>query len=482
MIPPPRTRPPRTGPLSRRSLDALYPRAAWRLPVNPAFPAPRLADPPVERCNLGRYRDYYGPNILREIPVPAVCERLAVIDKAFPHSLFDVMLLVARDDIMRTGIGNTPDQVLAALLQAASAFAGFLSDPAVLRAFGLEGGQVGIAWNHDPTIDRDNGQWWDKRLHLHLNCWPRTVQRTVRPVRLGDIRDPTARRSLVDPVAYLAHQVMVDALHHFTRYDVTLPGVTLPGVTRHGVAVSGAALPAGCEILGPDPGRDAELLLPVGLKIALPGWRFVTTPQCLQLLRTLHDTASAVYERLRRCFTGSTTGPGPWRRPRLLPAGDVRDNLSRLPWLSPSAAGGLVQLRRTLRDVTDREMRLLQDRPDIANRCLSLGGLSYNLSFHTPHPATAAHPIADADDLYLVMQFKLVSYVGSSPAVGGAVASLIDRTHGPVMTTAQRRLRHAFQQAYTDTLTARLGAPLLDPPPALAAAGNRREPAGRNAT
>ncbi|MFE3452807.1 hypothetical protein ACFXJ8_28165 [Nonomuraea sp. NPDC059194] len=408
-------------------LDSLYPAAAWELPVNPALPAPRLPAPPEERRNLTGYLDHYGPFILREFPVPGQVERIAAIDKAFPHGLYDLMLLVGRDDVLRTDVANTPDPVLAALLRAARGFIDFTTDATVQRTFGLVGSKLSIGWNHDPTRDRDNGQWWDKRLHLHLNCWTAAVQATVRPVRLAEIADTTTRRSLVDPVAHLAHRVMADALH-------------------------GASLPTGCELLVPDLRRDAAQGLPVGLKLRLPGWRFVTTAPCRALLRCLHTTAATSYQALLTAFTGFGDAPALWSRPRLLPPAEVRLNLDALPWLSEASRSKLLHLRHVLRDVTDREMRFLADRPWVANRCLTLGGLSYNIAL-TSAQTVSADDLRDDGGLYLVMQFKLVSYIGSSPAIGGAVASVIDRTGGPVMTSADRERRAAFQRAYLDTLT-----------------------------
>lgn len=404
-------------------LDALYPGAAFDLPVNPALLAPRLAVPPLERRNLGGYRDYYGPNILAEIPMAGACERLAVIDKAWPHSLYDVMLLVARDDVLRTSVGDAPPAVLAALMRASALFAQYVSTPAVMSEFGLVGSQTSIAWNHDRTVDRDNGQWWDKRLHLHFNCWPKPADGTC-PVRLGDIPDATIRRSLVDPVAYLAHRVILDAL------------------TEH-------SLPEECVLLRPDPLRDLRERLPVGLKIRLPGgWQFVTTPECRSLLRTLHTAATATYRDLLVSFTGRAEPATDWRRPLLLPLPEVRRRLTGLRWLRPVSCEELLRLRGVLRDLTVREAELLRRLPNVANRCMTLGGLSYNLAFHSPHPASLERPLSVTPDLYLVMQFKLISYIGSSPAVHGAVASVIDRANGPVMTDADRALRHAFQAEY----------------------------------
>ncbi|MFH8626029.1 hypothetical protein ACH4A8_29815 [Streptomyces vietnamensis] len=407
------------------TLDDLYPAAAWDLPVNPALPAPRLPEPPEELTNLGGYREHYGPFILRELPVPGHAERLAAIDKAFPHSPYDLMLLVARDDVLRTHVGNTPDAVLAALLHAAYAFTEFTESPTATRRFGLAGARLGIGWNSDPTTDRDNGQWWDKRLHLHLNCWPAAVYGTARPVPLAAISDVTTRRSLIDPIAHIAHQVMADALRS-------------------------APLPPGCHILEPDLARDAALGLPVGLKLRLPGSTFLTTADCRVLLRALHTTAETAHRAVLMAFTGHTDAPAPWQRPSLLPPDVVQNNLTALPWLSRPTAADLLRLRAVLKDVTSAQLRLLAERRWTANRCLTLGGLSYNTAFFTPRPVGTS----GEGDWYLVMQFKLVSYIGSSPAVGGAVASVIDRAGGPVMTPDDRARRAGFQNAFLDHFTA----------------------------
>ncbi|MFE5709677.1 hypothetical protein ACFQ7J_02450 [Streptomyces sp. NPDC056501] len=416
---------PLRAPARTATLDDLYPAAAWDLPVNPALPAPRLPEPPQELTNPGGYREHYGPFILRELPVAGHVERLAAIDKAFPHSLYDLMLLVARDDILRTHVGNTPDAVLAALLHAAYAFIEFTEGPTAVSRFGLADARLGIGWNSDPTIDRDNGQWRDKRLHLHLNCWPATVCAGARPVPLAAISDVTTRRSLIDPIAHLAHQVMADALRD-------------------------APLPPGCHILEPDLSRDAVLGLPVGLKLRLPGSTFLTTVGCRVLLRALHATAETAHRAVLTAFTGHTDAPTPWQRPALLPPDTVRDNLTALPWLSPTTAADLLRLRAVIKDVTPAQLRLLAERRWTANRCLTLGALSYNTAFFTPRPAGTSSEGA----WYLVMQFKLVSYIGSSPAVGGAVASVIDRAGGPVMTPDDRARRTDFQNAFLDHVAA----------------------------
>ncbi|PZG22139.1 hypothetical protein C1I95_06000 [Micromonospora craterilacus] len=400
----------------------LYPASAMALPVIPSLPMPRLPAPPPDVRNLSpHYRDHYGSHILREYPAGDCGDRIAVIDKAFPHSVYDMMLLatVRDDDVIASSVSDVPEAMLTTLLTFCAQFVRYVHAGSTRRRFALDGAQLMIGTNYDPaTTDRDNGQWWDKRMHWHLNCWPATAYRHASIVPLGEVTDVNRRRALVDPIAYLAAQVMGDALR------------TQP-------------LPAGCRVVG-----DADLSPaggPVGFKIALPGWDFLPGAACARLLVQIHDVAAGAYAQLRGCFTGSPAASPSWARPGLLPPGQVAANLDNLAWLSEPARRGLVVLRSLLRDVTAHEMDLMRADMDLANRCLTLAGLDYHLGFWSP-----PHPDSWPDNprVFLVMQFKLLSAVGSSPAIGGGVASILDRFRGPVMSAQQTRLRRQFQDRF----------------------------------
>ncbi|MFI7331777.1 hypothetical protein [Micromonospora aurantiaca (nom. illeg.)] len=404
----------------------LYPASAMRLPVIPSLPMPRLAAPPPDVPNLSpHYRDHYGPNILREYPAGEAGDRIAVIDKAFPHSVYDMMLLatVGDDKVIASSVSDVPEAMLRALLTFCGQFVRYVHACSTRHRFGLDGAQLTIGTNYDPsTTDRDNGQWWDKRMHWHLNCWPATAYRDASIVPLGDVNDVNRRRALVDPIAHLAAQVMRDAIR------------TQP-------------LPAGCRLAG-----DAGLSSaggPVGFKIALPDWDFLADTACARFLVDLHDVAAAAYAQLRECFTGSPSASPPWTRPGLLPPCQVAANLDELTWISEPGRRGLVMLRSLLRDVTAHEMDLMRADMDLANRCLTLAGLDYHLGFWSPPQSSSwrGHP-----PVYLVMQFKLFSAVGSSPAIGGGVASILDRFRGPIMSAQQTRLRRQFQDGFLAVL------------------------------
>ncbi|MFI7645156.1 hypothetical protein ACIBTZ_03610 [Micromonospora sp. NPDC049460] len=404
----------------------LYPASAMTLPVIPSLPMPRLAAPPPDVRNLSpHYRDHYGPNILCEYPAGHSGDRIAVIDKAFPHSVYDLMLLatVGDDEVTASSVSDVPEAMLTALLTICGRFVRYVDAGPTRRRFGLDRAQLMIGTNYDPcTTDRDNGQWWDKRMHWHLNCWPATAYRDASIVPLGEVSDVNRRRALIDPIAHLAAQIMRDA-------------------------VRGQPLPAGCRLAA-----DADLYPgsgPVGFKIALPGWEFLSDAACARLLVELHDVAAGAYAQLRECFTGNSAPSPPWTRPGLLPPGQVAANLDDLTWLSEPARRGLVMLRSLIRDVTARELDLMRADMDLANRCLSLAGLDYHLGFWSPPQPDSSRGHSPVS---VVMQFKLFSAVGSSPAIGGGVASILDRFRGPIMSAQQTRLRRQFQDGFLAVL------------------------------
>lgn len=398
----------------------LYPASAMALPVIPSLSMPRLPAPPPDVRNLRpHYRDHYGPHILREYPVGGSGDRIVVIDKAFPHSVYDMMLLatVADDTVIASSVSDVHQDMLTTLLTFCGQFVRYAQAGSTQRRFGLGGAQLMIGTNYDPaTTDRDNGQWWDKRMHWHLNCWPATDYCHAAIVPLREVTNVAQRRALVDPIAHLAAHVMRDA-------------------------VRASPLPAGCWIV------DEPAEGPVGFKIGLPGWDFL--PRCGPLLRQVHDVAADAYAQLRQCFTGSSAVSPPWTRPGLLPPGEVTANLDTLTWLSETAKRGLVTLRSLLRDVTAHEMHLMRADMNRANRCLALSGLDYHLGLWSPSQPEGWR---GHRQVYLVMQAKLLSAIGSSPAIGGGVASLLDRHQGPIMSPQQTLQRRQFQERFLTLL------------------------------
>ena len=405
-------------------LADLYPEGALALPVIPRLPVPRMPSLPKETRNRVGYRDYYHPNILAESLVDGTDEILAAVDKAFPHSRFDFMVLVGNDDI-RSSVRSVQSATVREILRTCAEFISFISEPESIRRFGLDGAVAMLGTNFDAvTNDRDNGQWWDKRMHWHLNCWPGSDLAGIVSVPLSEVDDLVLRRSLIDPVVFLASDLLRTAFR------------------------SGFPLPDECVVEPTDLERDRRLGLPAGLKIRLPGWSFLDSDACVRTLVRVHEACQSVYDDLRMAFTGTAVALEPWYRPKLLDQGTVAANLESMAWIGHDERDRLIRIRRALRNVDESEMHALQKDLKTATSRLALAGLDYNMAFFAPQQNTFHTSLVESEAVYLCLQAKLFSRIGSSPAIGGAVAANLDRSSGRLMTEDELRMRREFQREF----------------------------------
>jgi hypothetical protein len=152
---------------------ALYPDDLDRLRV--AWDHLRIPGPPPDYALTSEERTHPDPQVrfARRTIQTLRCgqDRLALIDKVSPHSLFDLMV---SETSIRTKA--TPDAVEPltgrTLWRTGLSFARFVSDPEVMTDFDLADGELHLALNCDPnTNDRESVQA-AKQFHLHLLYWP----------------------------------------------------------------------------------------------------------------------------------------------------------------------------------------------------------------------------------------------------------------------------------------------------------------------
>ncbi|MFF2619041.1 hypothetical protein [Kitasatospora sp. NPDC058046] len=412
----------------------LYPAAAERMAVATRMLVPRRPRPIASRGNTGSFEDFYAPECrLAEFTVTGTDDRIAVIDKAFPHARYDFMYVVANDDI-RCAPDELADSTLATMLDAVPEFVRFVTEPGVRHRYGLEGSTLTFGFNHDrDTVDRDNGQFYEKRFHLHFNCWAARDLVGIRSIRFGDVADPRTKRTMLDPISFLGPSVLYEALRQ-----------QFPGEGPHGA-----------RTLEPDPERDAVLGLPLGLKLELPGWDYLATADCRRLIQDLHVTAERTYRDLHLAFTGAEPPARAWYRSPLLPPAAVAARLAALPYLSPATRDLLAVLRAALRDAEPADMSALRRDHDLAATRLALAGLDYHLGVYSPAPVGRGTPDGPTP-IYLYLQFKLLSRIGGGPAVGGAAAVQVDRAGGPAFTEQESLDRRSLLETFTELRLARL--------------------------
>lgn len=399
---------------------ALLPSAVARMPI--VWHQMRIPGPPLEleltaaERDAPSLRDRFARRTIQELIIAPRCAanghapaepgrrgivpedtlpRLALIDKASPHALFDLMLceVTPADDGRFAGSDpGTASADLAQLLWTTAAnFHRFVSDPSIRSGFGLGGGRIHFALNCDPlTRDRESVQAL-KRFHLHLIYWRAAELAPVQPAhRFGDQTARYLARQCLDPMSFVGSAVLNEVL----------------GAPDREVCDG--------DWLMPEIGALCEGRFPLGALAQIASWDRLAAPEFEQLIRRLHGRISATVQALQRAFTGTAAPPAPWSRHRLLPDPRIAENLQALG-LSAESGAQLLALARRLRNLSPRSARRLQQAsPAQRQHCMTLNQPCYSLCL-SPFPATGTRlPAAEPEPPLLSVQPKLFSGIGGA--------------------------------------------------------------------
>jgi hypothetical protein len=360
---------------------------------------------------------------------PHGCDTLALVDKAAPHALNDLMLTEVSPG---PGIKSTALDVSPAtgriLWRTGANFVRFCADPEVIRAFGLDGGELRLALNCDPnTWDRESVQA-AKQFHLHLLYWTRAeLAPLAGAARLGARADPRVRRQALDPVSFLAGRLLTEALAGLE-----------PGIP-------------GSRVLPPDDDAILRGERPFGWVVALPGWEVLETPAFERLVRGVHLGLTGLAARLGETFTGHPEPPPPWTRHPLLPPDRLRERIAALDY-SERVRAGLGQLAEVLHDLPPRCARRLARGPAATRmHLMTLNQPSYALALHAASPEWSACPV------WLSVQPRLFSGIGGAGllSLAGVPSVRVLRGQG-AFGDDQWRARARFQHAFACFNQARL--------------------------
>jgi len=389
----------------------------------------RIAGPPADFSLTRWEREHPDPSIRysrRTIQtLNAGRDRLALVDKASPHALHDLMV-----SGLATPPNPSPQDVTAVIGQTlwktAASFVRFVSQPSVQRAFGLAGGSMCLALNCDPhTRDRESCQA-NKQFHLHLLHWTRSeLGPLARPERLGAIGDPRLRRQALDPLTFLGAHLIQECL------------ANLP------LRACKAALAPLCD-------EDAIAgRSPLGCLIRLPGWGLLDDPAFEVLVRRIHRRIAAAAADLLAAFTGCRKPPPPWHRHQLLSPGEIRANLDRLS-CSERVRAGLGLLALHLRDLTPAFADRLRRGPAaLRQHHMTLNQPCYSLNLYAPSPSSTADRIHKTREVWLTIQAKLFSGIGGAGllSLGGIPSVRILRGEG-AFSPEQWQHRARFQREF----------------------------------
>ncbi len=417
------------------ALSGLYPTTASGLPV--AWSQIRIPGPPPVFALTAEEQEHPDPatryrrRLIQSIEADGA--RFALVDKASPHALYDLMVSAMHQPPQPAPV-DAPPVAGQLLWRSAASFAAFVSEPEMMREFDLGGGRMHIALNCDPgTQDRESCQA-NKQLHIHLLYWrPEELAALSRAGTLGEIEDVRLRRQSLDPLAFVGAHLIRDALG-----DLPLG---IPGA----------------ELLPIDDQAVIEGSRPMGCLLRLPGWGALDDPAFEALVRGIHQRLEQAGAQVLAAFTGETVPPPPWRRHPLLPRARIRENLRHLSWSEPSRTG-LAHLAERLRDLRPALAdRFRRGASGVRKHHMSLNLPCYSLNLYAPFSNNRGQPLRDAETLYLILQTKLFSAIGGAGLVGlGRVPSVrILRGIGSFEPESWHQ-RARFQRAFAEYNTERL--------------------------
>ncbi|MBK5970848.1 MULTISPECIES: hypothetical protein [Thiorhodovibrio] len=411
---------------------------AWqhlRIPAAPAafrLRADETAGPPEQR--FGR-RTILTWDCRSAAVKASEHDRLALIDKALPHALHDVML-----SEVSASPKPAPESVLPItgrlLWRSALEFVRFVSQPGTQRTFGLDGGHLSLAMNCDPcTSDRESVQA-AKQFHLHLLYWSDAELKAIAAQQpLAATRDLKERRQLLDPLSFLGGALFTAALQ-----DLDLA-------------------PIGARLLD----TDAEAIIrgerPPGCLIELPGWNVLGEPAFEAIMRAIHQRIAHLSAQLSQAFVGHNEPPPPWHRHRLLPAAERLAAVHALS-LPAELEASLKFLGEGLRDLSPATAARLQHAsPRTRQHCMSLNQPCYGVNLYTPLANTLKAPVIASRPVYLLLSAKLFSGIGCAGLlpIGATPSVRVLRGEGE-FSPQDWHARAAWQHAFATHLRKRLTA------------------------
>ncbi|WP_462320876.1 hypothetical protein [Halochromatium sp.] len=404
----------------------------------------RFARRMIQRLDLSRDASAKPVDALAAEPG----DRLALIDKASPHALFDLMLteVSALSDEQAGKVDPSAVMPITGrvLWQTAANFQRFVNSPQVRRELGLmdstrHPGWLQLALNCDPnTEDRESVQAL-KSFHLHLIYWqPSELGALAKADRFGDQHDPHLARQCLDPLSFIGPRLLNERLAHLE-----------PELGALGAQLVPADAAATCA------GQRA-----MGCLIQLPSWELLAAPAFERLIRQLHRQLAETATALLHAVTGSRLPPAPWQRHPLLPLRQITQNLEALD-LSNLCRAELIALTQRLRDLTASEAQSL--RAASASRrkhCMTLNQPCYSLGLSAMDAQGCSTMGADGP-LLLSLQVKLFSGIGGAGLISlpGLPSVRVLRAQGQ-FSEADWQRRSDFQRHFAAYNTAALTAAL----------------------
>lgn len=292
--------------------------------------------------------------------------RLAVIDKANPHTVTETMIAVFGLKNNFLTFSDASHDVGREILRWIHGYIGYAVDPSTTDHFGTDDHflRVGINIDHE-TEDRGSLQGV-RLLHPHCISFP-SIPKSAQVTRRLDLTAPNSELvSVIDPLAKIGPQVLDE---HFRA----------------------GSFPDEVYETFSQPDNDEQGLFPLAFSLRMrDSWDTLLADSAATAMAGIDATMSRIYKGIRRAVAETENRDlQPWQRHTLHPRSALEDNINNLPVLSDTSKQGLITLATSLKDIDTKILEHLRlsrkaGAVTMAERILTYMGLTYGLTFYSP--------------------------------------------------------------------------------------------------
>lgn len=368
----------------------------------------------------GKKIDFKGIIKEYEISSDGKTDYISLASKFKPHSDYELMLQ-STDNILKSSPSDISSKSLNKVLKIGYKFIEFLSDPNVIKKYGMNQGYAYMVYNYDKhTTDRHSGMS-KKDFHLHLNSWQKDTLNKLKEI---DIENTSSFyiKSIADPLFDIAQILIYDALDSDELSKYLKPANDINGEISYS-----------------------------GVYEIKNGWKSLNDENFAQLIQKIHDKLNERYAEILECFTGEKTVPERYTRHKLLPKAIIKSKIIATKMKESTKSVLLIKVD-TLKSITPEQFEKIQQRPNFRDTLISLRWLAYSLAFFSNAYISEDSPMVN-QKAYVNITPRLFTKIGGASILNmpGRELVKIDRGEGQV-TDEEFEEKSNFHKDFTRTL------------------------------
>lgn len=318
---------------------------------------------------------------------------ISLASKFKPHSDYELMLQ-STDSICKSAITSLSDEALYKIFGIGYEFIKFLSDPKIIKKYGMDKGYPYLVSNSDEfTTDRHSGMS-KKPFHLHLNSWKAETINKIKPINKNKV-SRFYYESVVDPIFDITQTLTRDALEHneFAKYikpvDLSCGEQTIEYSSVYEV---------------------------------VDGWNFLQKNDFVHLLKEIHLSLEKRYIEILKCFTGKETIPELYTRHQLLSKSEIIDNLT-FSDMQDLTIKALIELVDRITSISPEQFKKISKKTNFRDTLISLRWLAYSIAFFSNDYINHDMPLTEKP-LYMNVTPRLFTKIG-----GASIMNFPENSH-----------------------------------------------------